>query len=153
MSRSRVEIKVILLEVFTMIAFAAGETEGALFKDRITAIPERQRKTDQLMAIADARESVLVPAIGARSRVIVWQVVPRGAMRAVVFTHGAPRALADVRPPALPMCLALTRLFEPLLLGSHSSFCFSVHGHWFLNCLERHRLDSFPFVGWKIVAV
>src|SRR5882724_9751124 len=82
MSRSRVEIKVILLEVFTMIAFAAGETEGALFKDRITAIPERQRKTDQLMAIADARESVLVPAIGARSRVIVWQVVPRGAMRA-----------------------------------------------------------------------
>ena len=55
------------------------------------------------MAIADAGEAVFVPAVGARPRVVVREVVPGRAVRAVVLAHRAPGALAQIRPPALPV--------------------------------------------------
>src|SRR6266496_2674384 len=100
-----------------MVAFAAGKSEGTLFQNRIATVPKRERETDCLMAIADARQAVFVPAKGTRPCVIVRQIVPRRAIRAVVFTHGPPRALTEVRAPALPVRLVLARLFEPLFFG------------------------------------
>ena len=65
MCRCTVEIKVILLYVLSMIAFAAGESKDALLENRIALVPERQGKTDLLVSIADAGDSVFVPAISA----------------------------------------------------------------------------------------
>src|SRR2546421_1594287 len=67
------------------------------------------------MAIANACKTVLVPPINARARVVVREVIPSGAIGAVVFTHGPPRTLAKVRPPAFPMLFPLPRLLEPSL--------------------------------------
>ena len=72
------------------------------------------------MPIADAGEAVLVPSIGARSRVIVGKVVPGGAVGAVVLADGAPGPLAEIRPPSLPMADPLPILFEPPGLGSEA---------------------------------
>src|SRR5207302_11007826 len=57
----RVEVEVIFLHVFPMIALTATEAKEPFFQDRITAIPERQGKTQPLVVIADPGETVLTP--------------------------------------------------------------------------------------------
>src|SRR6266545_1215281 len=111
--RRRVEIEVVLFDVFTVIAFAAGQTEYALFQNRIATIPQRQRETHHLLTIADSGQTVFVPAVGARPRVIVWKIVPGSATGAVVFAHRAPGAFAHVGPPALPMRFTIARFLKP----------------------------------------
>jgi hypothetical protein len=59
-----------------MIAFIACQTEQPFLKDGITLIPERNCETDELVPIADARQSILVPAIRAGASVVVWKEVP-----------------------------------------------------------------------------
>ena len=90
-----------------MIPLFSGEPEKAFFQDGVAAIPQRQRKAKVLMAVADAGNPVFAPAIGARAGMVVREVVPGGAVRAVVLANGSPLALAQVRSPALPVELAL----------------------------------------------
>src|SRR5437016_3769743 len=71
------------------------------------------------MTITNAREPVFVPAISARARVIVREIIPGVAVRAVILTHGSPRTLAKIRTPALPMLRALARLFDSPFFRSH----------------------------------
>jgi hypothetical protein len=51
MGRGGIEIEVVFLDVFAVVAFVAGEPKQALFEDRIFLIPERKRETDVLMTI------------------------------------------------------------------------------------------------------
>ncbi len=116
-----VEVEVVLLDVLAVVAFAVGQTEGALLQDRVTAVPQRQREAQHLVVVADAGQAVLAPAVGARTRLVVAEVVPGVAVGAVVLAHRAPLALAQVRAPFLPVGLAGARLLEPAL------FCVGVH--------------------------
>ena len=100
-----VEVVVILFDVFAVIPFPVGEAEKPLFEDRIFFVPQRERETDVLMAVAEAADAVFAPAIGARARVIVREIIPGVAVRAVVFANRAPLAFGKIRPPALPMDL------------------------------------------------
>jgi hypothetical protein len=108
--RCRVEIKVILLDVFAVIAFVAREPEEPFFEDRILAVPKRQGKADVLVAIANAADAVFTPTVSAAARVIVRQVFPGVSMRAVVLAHRAPLALGQIGAPALPVRLTLAIL-------------------------------------------
>src|SRR5690349_15118475 len=114
MCRSAVEIKVILLNVFAVVAFTSGEAKQPLFENGIFSIPEGECKTDHLMAVGDTGNAVFIPTVRFRARVIVGQVVPRGTVSAIVFADGSPRTLAQIRPPALPVRAAVARLLQPL---------------------------------------
>lgn len=59
-----------------MITLAIGQPKQPLFEDRILAAPERQRKTQDLVVVADSGQPILTPAIGAGASLIVRQVVP-----------------------------------------------------------------------------
>ena len=107
----RVEVEVALLDVLAVVPFGAGQPEEALLEDRVLAVPQREREAEAAFAIGDAEQAVLAPAVGAASRVIVGEVVPAIARGRVVLAHGPPLALGEVRPPALPVLLAL-RVFE-----------------------------------------
>src|SRR5258706_1641305 len=48
----------------------------------------------------------------------MWEVVPGAAVGAVVFSHRAPLALAQVRSPFLPGALEVARLLQACMLGS-----------------------------------
>src|SRR5262245_50281800 len=91
--RRRIEIEIIFLDVFAVIAFVAGEAEEALLENRVLAVPEGQREADILMAVADTSQAVFAPAVGAAARMVVSQVAPNISVGAVVFAHGAPLAL------------------------------------------------------------
>src|SRR6185312_1787285 len=101
--------------VLTVIAFAADQAEGPLFENRVVAVPERQGEAEQLLPVADAEQPILIPAIGFGASLIVRQIVPRRAVGAVVFAHGAPGALAQVRSPALPVRREFVVLMQPFL--------------------------------------
>ena len=61
----RVQIKIIFFDIFAVVALVAGEAEQSFLQDRVTAIPQRQGKTDELVAVANAAQAVFSPAIGA----------------------------------------------------------------------------------------
>jgi hypothetical protein len=75
MGRRAVEVEVILLDILAMVAFAVDEPEQAFLEDRILAIPQGQRKAQGLVVIAEARQTIFAPAIGARTGLIVREVI------------------------------------------------------------------------------
>ena len=74
----------------------------------------------------EAGEAVLAPAVGPRAGMVVRQVLPRRAVRAVVLAHGPPLALAEVRAPVVPVArlaqpvLEAAEALDPLALDAHS---------------------------------
>jgi len=74
--RGALEVKVILLDVFTVIAFVVGEAKEAFLDDRVAAIPERNGKAEQLFVVADSCQTVFTPVIGAGSGLIVGEIRP-----------------------------------------------------------------------------
>ena len=69
-------MKIALFDVLAMVAPGRGEPKEALLQDRLTAIPERQRKAQTAFAVGDPQEAFFPPAIDTAAGVIVWEVVP-----------------------------------------------------------------------------
>ena len=124
--RRAVEVEVVLLDVLAVVALAVGQPEGTLLEDRVLAVPQRQREAQHLVVVADAGQAVLAPAVGARPRLVVGEVVPGVAVVAVVLAHRAPLPLAQVGSPLLPGNAARLRLVEPFLLRVFAHYSFSV---------------------------
>src|SRR5574341_314499 len=103
MSRSAVEIEIIFLHVLAVIAFAVGQAEEPFLEDRILAVPQCQRKTEDLVVIGDSGEAVFAPTIRPRACLVVAEVVPRIAVLTVILPHGAPLPLAQIGAPSLPI--------------------------------------------------
>ena len=143
-----VEVEVIFLHVLAVIALVAGQAEQALLQNGVAFVPQGQGKTDGLLAVADSRQTVFIPAIGARAGVIVRQVFPGVAVRAVVFADRAPGALAEVGPPALPVLLCAPRIppaaFLPASSRAPPVFTQTALADqiWLINALDNARRTS-----------
>ena len=109
----RIEIVVALLYILAMIALRAGETEEPFLEDWVAAVPECQREAEPALAIANAQQAVLAPAVGPAAGVVVREVAPGFAKLGVILAHGAPLPLGKIRAKALPVSLALSGLLEP----------------------------------------
>src|SRR5262245_2094219 len=72
------------------------------------------------MTVGDSGNSIFVPTVGTRSRVIVREVIPGRAVSTVIFTHGAPRALTEIWSPSFPVLGAFSRFFQSLGFGVHN---------------------------------
>src|SRR4051794_13146847 len=74
-----------------------------------------------------ASQAVVPPAVGARTRVIVRQVVPRQGVGTVILADGTPLPVADVWAAQIPIArlaqavLELAKTVNALLLGAHPS--------------------------------
>src|ERR1051326_4507937 len=117
--RRGIEVEVIFLYVFTMIALVAGDAEKPLLKNRIAPIPKSQRKTESLVPVRDSGNSVFIPTIGARAGMIVRKIIPGLPPWTVIFADGAPRPLAEIWSPALPVRDAISRFLQPLFFRRH----------------------------------
>src|SRR3984885_5494717 len=99
MVRRSVKIIVVLLDILTVIALTVGQAEKPLLQDRVLSIPQRQRETQPLLLVADARQTVLAPAIRTAACMVMGKVTPCVSIIGVVFPHRAPLAFAKVRSP------------------------------------------------------
>ena len=115
--RRGIEVIIELLDVLAVIALAVGQAEQPLLEDRVLAVPERQRQAQPLSVVADPGDAVLAPAVGARAGLVVGEVLPGVAIGAVILAHGAPLALAEIGPPALPAHITARVLRKPRALG------------------------------------
>ena len=113
MARQRVQVPPVLLDVLAMIALRPGQPERALFEDRIPPVPQRQPQAQPLLDVTESGQAVLAPPVGPRPGLVVRQIVPRVAVRAVVLPHRAPLALAYVRPPPVPFAGLPQSVFQP----------------------------------------
>src|ERR1700747_1167700 len=105
------------------------------------------------MAVADAGDTVLAPAVGGGGSLLVGEVCPGGAVGSVVFADGAPLAFGKIRAPALPVFLAGAIIFEANVFGSLQS------GHedlGYMCCANKHpregtgrnRAEARPNIGY-----
>ena len=101
--RRRVGIPPVLLDVLAVIALVAAEAEDALLQERVAAVPEGEREAHALLEVANTRQAVFVPAVGARASVLMREIVPGRAVIAVVLAHRAPGALTEIRAERLPL--------------------------------------------------
>src|SRR5712671_565138 len=103
MRRGAVEVIVELFDVLAMVAFGIGQPEQPLLEDRIAAVPQRKTEAEQQLVIAKAADPVFAPAIGPAARMVMREIIPGGAVLAVILTHRSPLAFAEIWPPAPPM--------------------------------------------------
>src|SRR5437667_7184001 len=99
MRRRVIKVEVVLLDVLAMVAFMRRQPEEAFLEDRVFAIPEGRRKYEDLVAIAEAGDAILAPAIRFAACQPVRQILPDVTVRAVIFADGSPGPVADVRTP------------------------------------------------------
>src|SRR5262249_50226163 len=85
MRRLAVQVEVILLDILPVIAFAVGQPEQAFLEDRIFPIPQGEREAESLLVVANARQTILTPAIGAGAGLVVAEVIPGIPAFAVVL--------------------------------------------------------------------
>ena len=120
MRRRAVEVEVVLLDVLAVIAFVAGEAEEALLEDRVAAVPEREGEADVLVAVADAGDAVLVPAVGARAGVVVRADTPRRCRPGCSPRAPCPRRARSGRDPSASSApCGSARFFEPPFFLCH----------------------------------
>jgi hypothetical protein len=116
--RCGVQVVVALLDVLAVVPLAVGEAEEALLEDGVTLVPEREREAEALALVAHSGDPVLAPTVGAGASLVVGEVVPGVAVRAVVLADRPPLALAQVGAPLPPGHSGLARLVEALLLDA-----------------------------------
>src|SRR5438309_458293 len=74
-----------------------------------------------LVAIAEAGDSVLAPSVGLGTGQLVGQVRPGVPVRAVVLAHGPPGPLRQIRTPLVPAGAMMRVAAQTQLLGIHRS--------------------------------
>src|SRR5207249_2242342 len=100
--RRVVGVEVILLDVLAVIALGARHAEETLLEDGVLAVPEGGGEAEELVAVAQAGDAVLAPAVGPAASLVVGEEVPGVAAVAVVLADGPPGPVAHVRAPAAP---------------------------------------------------
>ncbi len=106
-----IEIEVVLLYVFSMIALAVRQSEHSLLEDRVPAVPESDGKTQTLLLVADAGDTIFAPMIGTpgqRTSVEGFDRLSAHALRVGFITEALPRLLICKSPvldasPVAPM--------------------------------------------------
>src|SRR5215470_5696612 len=121
-----VEIPPVFLDVFPVVALGAGQPEGAFLQDGVAPVPQRQPEAHALLDVAEPGQAVLAPPVGTGTCVVMRQVAPGLAVRAVVLADRAPLALAHVGPPQVPVAGLAQPVLEPPEPGGPFTFC--THG-------------------------
>jgi hypothetical protein len=116
--RGGVEVPPVLLGVLAVVALRPGKPEDPLLQDRVAPVPHRQPETQDLLAVGQPAEAVLVPPVGARTGVIVGERRPRVAARRVVLAHRPPGSFGQIRAPSAPRRSLVS--LQPIPLSAHS---------------------------------
>src|SRR5450432_3825949 len=98
-----VEIIVIFLNIFSMVALVSGKPEISFLQYWILFIPERQGETQNLVFITDTSDSLFPPTVRFTPGHIMTYKFPGGSIFTVVFSHGSPLAICYIGSPFFPL--------------------------------------------------
>src|SRR5262249_1502120 len=84
----------------------AGESEETFFQYGVLSVPQRQSEAKTTLAIRDAEQSILAPAIGPASRLIMRKIAPGISLFGIVFAHCCPLAFRQIWSPTFPILLS-----------------------------------------------
>src|SRR5688500_19480499 len=119
MGRCIVEIEIIFFDVFAVIAFTIGQAEVPLLQNGVDAVPQGECKAQALPIVRDAGDAVFAPAIGARARLIMAEIIPGGTVFAIIFAHSTPLAITQIRAPFAPDWRVAGRVVPALRFYGH----------------------------------
>jgi hypothetical protein len=108
-----IEIKVVFFDVLSVISLLARQSKGAFLQQGISPIPQGQRETEILVAIADSTETVFAPPISTGTGLLVREIAPGFTVGTVVLPHSSPSALGEKGPPTVPMTDFFADQIEP----------------------------------------
>jgi hypothetical protein len=97
-----IQVEVVLLYIFAVIPFAVRQPEETLLENGVLAVPEREGEAKPLLVVRDPGQTVLTPAVGTRTRLVMAEVVPGVTIVTVVFANRPPLSLAKVGSPFFP---------------------------------------------------
>src|SRR6516162_2923795 len=103
MAGRAIEIKVVFFDVLSVISLFAGQSKGAFLQEGISPVPQGQRETEILVAIANSTETVFAPAISTGTGLLVREIAPGFPVGTVVLPHSSPSALGKKGPPTVPI--------------------------------------------------
>jgi hypothetical protein len=116
----RVEVEIIFLHIFAVIGLRWDQAKQPLFQNRIFAVPQRQGKRQDLVAVTDTGKPILTPTVRFRTGEIMRKIIPGVPIGTIILSHRPPRALGDVGAPVVPRAdRARKRFLETLVLGRH----------------------------------
>src|SRR5215831_7064533 len=147
MAGDGIEVIVQFLDVLAVVSLSIGKPKQTLLENRITAVPERKRQAEKLLVVGKPGQAVLPPAIGVAARLVVGQIIPRGAARAVVLAHCPPLPLAQIGAPLAPILLAIAALLDALALDvgdlRHGANALGGEGYCFIAiCVSSCQASS-----------
>jgi hypothetical protein len=87
-----VQVVVILFDVLAVVTFTVRKAKETLLQDGVVAIPESQAEAQALLVVGITCDAIFTPVIRARTGLVMREIVPDGALVAVVFADGAPLA-------------------------------------------------------------
>src|ERR1043166_8644070 len=103
MRRRRIEVEIRLFDVLAVIALGSAQAKKALLQNRVTPVPQGERKTEATLAIANSEQAVFAPAISAAAGVVMRKIIPARAAGRIILAHRAPLPLDQIRSPPLPV--------------------------------------------------
>ena len=107
------------LHILAVVSLRTRETKEAFLEDGIALVPEGKGKAKPFFEIRNSSDSIFAPAVGAGACVVMREIIPGVAVRAVILPYRAPLPFAQIRPPQMPVLFAIVILLEALLFGVH----------------------------------
>ena len=89
----RVQVEIVLLDVLAVVPLGSGHAEQPLLEDGVAFVPQRDGEAQAALAIGNAQQAVLAPAVSAAARLVMGEVVPAVATFGIVLAHRSPLAL------------------------------------------------------------
>src|ERR1700757_3006199 len=80
------------------------------------AVPQGNCKTELLLVIGDPSQTILSPAIGTGTGLVMTEIVPRIPVRTIVFANGTPLPFTEIRTPLFPRDTGFTGIIQAFLL-------------------------------------
>ena len=113
-----VNVEVVFLDVFAMVALERGKAEEPFLEVGIFFIPKGRCEAEQLIPVTDPRDAILAPAVGLGTGHSIGEIPPGIAICGIILPDRAPCPVGEIGPPPPPAMGIVRDRTQPVGLGT-----------------------------------